>query len=372
MTQVQEEQIEMNQSYDDSDLKNEEIVPNWNDNSIPVVDKGLSEQHSEISYEQQQHGILGTTVSSVLSSLPTGNMTIISDNVDDESDEFYDASSDFNDVPLASTTGSTLFDTANIISSTIASQNDSRDKVILNGSLLEAVSECIEPSADSIAKSVSLPGSNGSRYEARQIRQINTARVRPMIPQNVLYNIFFFQISQRSSLLDKSKSPYGLAKSHSPSTQPDLKDIKSIVERQEAELRQELNRLKSSVQGEIASKTLPSGTRKSEVHSARSGMTPLTSSRSIEFNPNGAKLSIVAGPSPIFHASRLPTPVRKSLGRSLIPTPRASVLSRSAIRALAGGSTPSLVLSSQHIYDDTRSECGGISHNEQQWADECF
>lgn len=43
-----------------------------------------------------------------------------------------------------------------------------------------------------------------------------------------------------------------------------------------------------------------------------------------------------------------------------------------AIRGLAGGSTPSLVLSSQHIYDDTHSECGGISQGEQRWADECF
>ncbi|KAL3993684.1 hypothetical protein ACH3XW_18570 [Acanthocheilonema viteae] len=108
------------------------------------------------------------------------------------------------------------------------------------------------------------------------------------------------------------------------------------------------------------------------MQSTRLEAASLASSRSIEFSANGAKLSAVAGPSPVFHASRLPTPIRRSLGRSLIPTPRASVLSRSAIRGLAGGSTPSLVLSSQHVYDDTRSECGGISHSEQQWADECF
>uniref|UniRef100_A0A0R3S4L6 Kinesin motor domain-containing protein n=1 Tax=Elaeophora elaphi TaxID=1147741 RepID=A0A0R3S4L6_9BILA len=234
--------------------------------------------------------------------------------------------------------------------------SDSRDKVILNGSSLAAVSECIEPSADFVADGINSLNSNDLRYEARQIRQVNTARVPPMIAQN---------ISQRLSPLDKSKASHGSTKSHSPSTQPDLKDITSIVERQEAELRQELSRLKSNVQGEIANKTLLSN--KSQMQSTRPGMTPLASSRSIEFNASGAKLSAVAAPSP-----RLPTPVRKNLGRSLIPTPRASALSRSAVRGLAGGSTPSLVLSSQHVYDDTRSECGGITHNEQRWADECF
>ncbi|KAL3993685.1 hypothetical protein ACH3XW_18575 [Acanthocheilonema viteae] len=262
MAQVKEELIEVNQSYGDNDnekdTENEGIVPNSNDNSILVVDKKLSKQHSKISYEQQQHGVSGATVPPVLSLLPTGNMTIISDNIDDggdddddddENDEFYDASSDFNDLPFSSTAANTLIDNANI-SSAVASQNDSRDKVILNGSLLAAVSECIEPSADPIANSVDLLSSNGSHHEARQIRQVNTARVPPMIAQNV--------ISQRSPLLDKSKSLCGSAKSHLPSTQPDLKDIKSIVERQEAELRQELSRLKSNVQGRIAKKALSS------------------------------------------------------------------------------------------------------------------
>ncbi|VDN86377.1 unnamed protein product, partial [Brugia pahangi] len=159
-----------------------------------------------------------------------------------------------------------------------------------------------------------------------------------------------------------------------PSTQPDLKDIKSIVERQEAELREELSRLKSSVQGDIASKTFSSCAHNSQVQSTRRGTMPLASSKSTEFHANNAKLSAVSMPSSVFHASRLPTPVRKSLGRSLIPTPRASALTRSTIRGLAGGSTPSLALSAQHLYDDTRSECGsgGMSHNEQRWADECF
>ncbi|EJD74041.1 hypothetical protein LOAG_18589 [Loa loa] len=258
------------------------------------------------------------------------------------------------------------FQTRSALSRKLASQaarKNTRDKAILNGTSLAAVRECIESSADSSANSAGLLSSNGSGYEARQFRQVNTARVPPMIAQNV--------ISQRSSSLDKSKSPYGSTKSHSPSTQPDLKDIKSIVERQEAELREELSRRKSSVMSEISSKTLSSSARKSQVRSTRRGTTPLASSKSIEFNANGAKLSAVAMPSPVFHPSRLPTPVRKSVGRSLIPTPRASALTRSAIRGLAGGSTPSLVLSSQHIYDDTRSECG-MSHNEQRWTDECF
>lgn len=33
------------------------------------------------------------------------------------------------------------------------------------------------------------------------------------------------------------------------------------------------------------------------------GTMPLASSRSIEFNANGAKLSAVTGPSPVLHAS---------------------------------------------------------------------
>uniref|UniRef100_A0A1I8F0A8 Uncharacterized protein n=1 Tax=Wuchereria bancrofti TaxID=6293 RepID=A0A1I8F0A8_WUCBA len=207
--------------------------------------------------------------------------------------------------------------------------------------------------------STSLLSSDSSLHESRQVRQVNTARVPPMIAQN--------HVSQRSSVLDKSKSSYRSAKSHSPSTQPDLKDIKSIVERQEAELREELSRLKSSVQGDIASKTFSSCARNSQVQSTRRGTIPLASSRSTEFHANDARLSAVSIPS-----SRLPTPVRKSLGRSLIPTPRASALTRSTIRGLAGGSTPSLALSAQHLCDDTHSECGGMSHNEQRWADECF
>ncbi|VBB33883.1 unnamed protein product [Acanthocheilonema viteae] len=135
MAQVKEELIEVNQSYGDNDnekdTENEGIVPNSNDNSILVVDKKLSKQHSKISYEQQQHGVSGATVPPVLSLLPTGNMTIISDNIDDggdddddddENDEFYDASSDFNDLPFSSTAANTLIDNANI-SSAVASQN---------------------------------------------------------------------------------------------------------------------------------------------------------------------------------------------------------------------------------------------------------
>ncbi|VDM15841.1 unnamed protein product, partial [Wuchereria bancrofti] len=169
--------------------------------------------------------------------------------------------------------------------------------------------------------STSLLSSDSSLHESRQVRQVNTARVPPMIAQN--------HVSQRSSVLDKSKSSYRSAKSHSPSTQPDLKDIKSIVERQEAELREELSRLKSSVQGDIASKTFSSCARNSQVQSTRRGTIPLASSRSTEFHANDARLSAVSIPSSVFHASRLPTPVRKSLGRSLIPTPRASALTRS-------------------------------------------
>ncbi|VDK73565.1 unnamed protein product [Litomosoides sigmodontis] len=379
MDRVQEEPIEMNQfcgDYDDEKIfKSERIASNCDHNPTSVVHKKLSGQYSDVCCEQQQHGISETTSSSVCSVLSTENVAVMSGNVDggdsddDENDEFYDASSDFNDAPLSSPAASTLVDTDtdNIISSAVALQNDSREKIILNGSSLAAVSECVEPSVEYIANNINLLSSNGSRYETRQIRQVNTARVPPMIAQNV-----------RSSFLDKSKSPHGLAKSQSPSTQPDLKDIKSIVERQEAELRQELSRLKSSVQGEITSKTLPSNARKSQVQSTRSGTISLASSRSIEFSANGAKLSAVTCSSPIFHTSRLPTPVRKSHGRSLIPTPRASTLSKSyffkdpAIRDITGGSTPSLVLSPQHVYDGTHSECGGISHNEQRWSDECF
>ncbi|EJW84549.1 hypothetical protein WUBG_04529 [Wuchereria bancrofti] len=244
-------------------------------------------------------------------------------------------------------------------------QHNSRGKVISNGTSLAAINECIKSSANSSTNSsTSLLSSDSSLHESRQVRQVNTARVPPMIAQN--------HVSQRSSVLDKSKSSYRSAKSHSPSTQPDLKDIKSIVERQEAELREELSRLKSSVQGDIASKTFSSCARNSQVQSTRRGTIPLASSRSTEFHANDARLSAVSIPSSVFHASRLPTPVRKSLGRSLIPTPRASALTRSTIRGLAGGSTPSLALSAQHLCDDTHSECGGMSHNEQRWADECF
>ncbi|MCP9261371.1 hypothetical protein DINM_004742 [Dirofilaria immitis] len=380
LAQVQEELVEMNQSYGDGgdkeDLKEKGIISKWSDNRVSVMDKKLNKQRlaescGNMESQKQQHEISGVLVSSLLSLPSFGNMTMTSDGDDDndyvdddndENDEFYDASSDFNDVPLSSAITTTVIDTANVVSS----QNDSRDKVILNGGAsLAAVNECIEPSVDSGTNSMGSLTSNGSHHETRQVRQTNTARISPIIAQNVV------PISRRSSLQDKSKSPYGSTKSHSPSVQLDLKDIKSIVERQEAELREELSRLKSTVQDETVGKTLSSIARKSQVQSARSGTTGLMSSKSIEFGTNGAKLSAVTVPSPVFHASRLPTPVRKSVGRSLIPTPRASALSRSAIRGLAGGSTPSLVLS-QHIYNETHSECGGISHNEQRWADECF
>lgn len=121
LIQVQEELMEMNDGNEE-DLKEEGIIPKWNDNSVPVLDKNLNKQHSEVSYEQQQHGGLEIAVSSVLSLPPVGNMTVISDD-DDENDEFYDASSDFNDVPLSSATITTVINTANIIPSTIASQN---------------------------------------------------------------------------------------------------------------------------------------------------------------------------------------------------------------------------------------------------------
>ncbi|VDM92149.1 unnamed protein product [Onchocerca ochengi] len=304
-----------------------------------------------MEYQEQQQGISGITVSSVLSSLPIENMTVTSNDDNDDNDEFYDASSDFNNVPLSFATTTTVIDTANIGSS----QNDSRDKAISHESSLAAVNEYIEPFADSSANSVGLLSSSGSYHEARQVRQANTARVSPIIAQNV--------ISQRSSLLNKSKSPFGSTKSHSP--QPDLKDIKSIVERQEAELREELSRLKSNVQGDITNKMLSSNTR-------AAGTTALISSKSIEFGANGAKLSAVAASSPVFHtATRLPIPTRKCFGRSLIPAPRPSVLSRSTIRGLADSSKPSLPLS-QHIYDETRSEYGDTSSNEQLWTDECF
>lgn len=39
------------------------------------------------------------------------------------------------------------------------------------------------------------------------------------------------------------------------------------------------------------------------MQSKRPGTTPIASSKSIEFNANGAKLSAVAVPSPVFHAS---------------------------------------------------------------------
>ncbi|VIO92884.1 Uncharacterized protein BM_BM10241 [Brugia malayi] len=396
LAQVKEEMMEMNQIYGDKDDKDvlKGNTPKWYDNN------SMNKKYQQICYEgkQQQHDVTTTitstttiatatatttnaansstivTSSTVSPLLSTENMALITndnDNDDDDSDEFYDASSDFNnDMLFSSTTTATtttITDSANIISSTIASQNDSRGKVISNGTSLAAINECIKSSADSSANSsISLLNSDPSIHESRQVRQVNTARVPPMIAQN--------HASQRSSVLDKSKSLYRSTKSHSPSTQPDLKDIKSIVERQEAELREELSRLKSSVQGDIASKTFSSCAHNSQVQSTRRGTMPLASSRSTEFHANNAKLSAVSIPSSVFHASRLPTPVRKSLGRSLIPTPRASALTRSTIRGLAGGSTPSLALSAQHLYDDTRSECGsgGMSHNEQRWADECF
>lgn len=44
-------------------------------------------------------------------------------------------------------------------------------------------------------------------------------------------------------------------------------------------------------------------TGNSQVLSARRGMSPLVSSKSIEFNANGAHLSTVAAPCPTVHAS---------------------------------------------------------------------
>ncbi|VDN95803.1 unnamed protein product [Brugia pahangi] len=89
----------------------------------------------------------------------------------------------FSSTTTANTTAIT--DSANIISSTIASQNDSRGKVISNGTSLAAINECIKSSADSSANSsISLLNSDRSIHESRQVRQVNTARVPPMIAQN--------------------------------------------------------------------------------------------------------------------------------------------------------------------------------------------
>lgn len=137
MTRVQEEPIEMNQFCGDNDdqknFKSEGIAPNCDQNPTSVVDKKLNKQYSEVSCEQQQYGVSETTAPLVLSVLSTENVTVRSDNVDgggnneddddDENDEFYDASSDFNDISLSSTAASTLIDTDNIISSAIALQN---------------------------------------------------------------------------------------------------------------------------------------------------------------------------------------------------------------------------------------------------------
>uniref|UniRef100_A0A915PSL8 Uncharacterized protein n=1 Tax=Setaria digitata TaxID=48799 RepID=A0A915PSL8_9BILA len=350
-----------NDNGDEKDLNEEQIISKWNNTCLAVENKNFDGQQLKVLYEQQPHAVSKINISSLQ---PIGSMAVIpnhdndnADDNDDENDEFYDASSDFNDISPSPITPS-IINTASIISSTTASQADSRDKGIWNGtSLLAAVSESVESSANSVAHDSS---SNSLCHEIRQARQANTARVPPMITQNVT--------AQRSPLFDKSRLPYKSTKSHLLSAQPDLKDIKSIVERQEAELREELSKMKSSVQGEIVNKASPSRARNSQMRTARPSTAVLASSRSIEF---GTK-SPVAVQSPVYHTSRLPTPVRKSFGRSLIPTPRASTFSRSAIRSLAGGSTPSLVLSSQHVMDETRSECGGLSQNEQRWADECF
>lgn len=127
MAQVKEEVPEVKQSNDETDYKenleeDRAMIPQDIEKVAPVTDEELSKRFSKI---QQQRRISGTTTSST----PIRNMAVISDyddNDDDGSDEFYDASSDFNEVVLSSGDGVRVTDSASVKSSTIPSSQNGK------------------------------------------------------------------------------------------------------------------------------------------------------------------------------------------------------------------------------------------------------
>ncbi|VDN23945.1 unnamed protein product [Gongylonema pulchrum] len=66
-----------------------------------------------------------------------------------------------------------------------------------------------------------------------------------------------------------------------------------------------------------------------QTYNATKSTTPLASSRSVEFGANGTKLAPFSAAPAAAAPHRLPTPIRKNVGRSMIPSPRTSLLTRS-------------------------------------------